>query len=860
MTRTSFLVKAAVSLLSLNTFVSAAPLENEADWLVASDRIAKRSEDSHELVKRVTPRPAMPGQPSNCDMWKFVLPGDNCDSIIKKYAKAGLNSDLLEKYNPTAVVCPSATPRFYVCVRTEGQPTAAPSTSSKTSSSASSSSKNDSSPTTSASKTSSSSSSKSDSSSTTSSTKASSTSSSKGSSTSSSKGSSKTSSSDSSDSDDGPSAAAKEGPSGTATAVNPSGTFIIGAGDGNCVERQNINDLQSKFPDVFNLLVLALAQIMNANSTDPFSYFGLAGIHGAPYVPWPDPKETGDFNTKWGYCTHRSVIFALWHRPYMLALEQTLYYAAINIANTFSGSDKTKYRNAAKQVRWPYWDWAVATPGQQSHLPKCVMTPEISVMQPDKNGKAVKATITNPFYGYKFKGTENSFLTKPFAGGLEASNRRPKTSLGSSQDQITDTTMESGFITRRKKAYDLLSTNSTYNDFSNSLENIHNDVHVQIGGPGLMAYIPYAAFEPMFWLHHNNIDRFLAMWQAANPGEYLEPDDAVATFRRFVKPGDQDDLNTPFYPWKHKDGSDWTGNDVKDVKAIFKYGYGYPEVPCSMSGASDEELDKFATTQINDLYQADVQPDDGPATKLKERASSDNVTEWDINIFVDQAELPGTFAIYVFMGQPPSDISKWDGSPQKLSTLALLGTPGVTKESRVQAATIPLRPMMEKKGMKGDDPKAAQWLDDNLVWTCLNTDTSGVQKLVDVKSMKTLRVAITNKQVIPAKSKNDKPQVGALVIDTSATKSKGNIGGVASLDQLTNPPRLDGKKKAIRPGTMKIIAHRGAAGAKGAKPAAKGAAKPAAKGSTSKAGSGSAKPAAKVSKFTKAKAAPKKGN
>ncbi|KAK6537137.1 hypothetical protein TWF694_011335 [Orbilia ellipsospora] len=844
MTRTSFLLKAAVSLLSLNTVVFAVPLDSEADWLVASDKIGKRSEDGHELVKRIAPRPATPGQPSNCNLWKFVMPGDTCDAIVSKYAGDGLNLDMLQKYNPTAFACPTPTPRVYVCVRTPGQPTAAPK--------AASSSSKSSSPTTSASK-------------------ASSTSSSKGSS---SKDSSKTSSSASSDASSGPSAASKDEPSGTSAAVNPSGTFVFGAGDGACVNRQNINDLQSKYPDTFNLLVLALAQLMNASSTDPFSYFGLAGIHGAPYVPWPDPKETGNFNTKWGYCTHRSVIFALWHRPYMLALEQTLYYAAKNIANTFSGSDKKKYQDAAKLVRWPYWDWAVATPGQQSHLPKCVMTSTISVMQPDKSGKAVKATIPNPFYGYKFKGTENSFLAKPFLGGLTASNRRPQNALGPSQDQVTDTTMESGFITRRKKAYDMLSANSTYNDFSNALENIHNDVHVQVGGPGLMAFIPYAAFEPMFWLHHTNIDRFLAIWQAANPGSYLEPDDAVATFQRFVKPGDQDDLDTPFYPWKHKDGSYWNGNDVKDVKAIFKYGYGYPEVPCTMSGSSDEELDQFATTQINTLYQSEAQPDNGPATKLKERATSDNVTEWDVNIFVDQAELPGTFAIYVFMGQPPSDISKWDGSGLKLSTLALLGTPGVVKESRVQAATIPLNPMMAKKGMKPDDPTAAKWLDDNLVWTCLNTDVSGTQKLVDVKKMKTLRVAVTSKQVIPAASKNDKPQVGPLVINTAATQSKGNIGGVASLDQLTNPPRLDGKKKPIRAGTMKIVAHHGAAGAKGAaKPAAKGATKPAAKGTEkpvakaasakaapAKAASAKAEPAAKTSKFSKAKEAPKKGH
>ncbi|KAF4461201.1 hypothetical protein FALBO_12005 [Fusarium albosuccineum] len=62
-----------------------------------------------------------------------------------------------------------------------------------------------------------------------------------------------------------------------------------------------------------------------------------------------------------------------------------------------------------------------------------------------------------------------------------------------------------------------------------SLEYIHNNVHNltggsnyqppgkgDIGGYGLghMSDVPVAAFDPVFWLHHCNIDRLLAMWQA----------------------------------------------------------------------------------------------------------------------------------------------------------------------------------------------------------------------------------------------------------------------------------------------------------------------------------------------------------
>jgi tyrosinase len=44
-----------------------------------------------------------------------------------------------------------------------------------------------------------------------------------------------------------------------------------------------------------------------------------------------------------------------------------------------------------------------------------------------------------------------------------------------------------------------------------SLESIHDSIHVWVGGPmparrpapaGHMSDVPYAAFDPVFWLHH----------------------------------------------------------------------------------------------------------------------------------------------------------------------------------------------------------------------------------------------------------------------------------------------------------------------------------------------------------------------
>ncbi len=57
---------------------------------------------------------------------------------------------------------------------------------------------------------------------------------------------------------------------------------------------------------------------------------------------------------------------------------------------------------------------------------------------------------------------------------------------------------------------------STFSTFTGGLENIHNGVHVWVGGT--MGWIPTAPADPIFWMHHANIDRLWSVWQAAHPG------------------------------------------------------------------------------------------------------------------------------------------------------------------------------------------------------------------------------------------------------------------------------------------------------------------------------------------------------
>src|SRR5260221_22795 len=57
------------------------------------------------------------------------------------------------------------------------------------------------------------------------------------------------------------------------------------------------------------------------------SYFSVGKIHGLPYRPWDGAVGSRPWNprTTWGgYCTHGSVLFPTWHRPYVALYEVSI--------------------------------------------------------------------------------------------------------------------------------------------------------------------------------------------------------------------------------------------------------------------------------------------------------------------------------------------------------------------------------------------------------------------------------------------------------------------------------------------------------------------------------------------------------
>jgi tyrosinase len=80
--------------------------------------------------------------------------------------------------------------------------------------------------------------------------------------------------------------------------------------------------------------------------------------------------------------------------------------------------------------------------------------------------------------------------------------------------------------------------NNTFNTFAQQLEGVHDSGHVWVGGT--MMSIATAPADPVFWMHHAEIDRIWSVWQAANPGQ----NPALAGASAIMDPWSENEVDT----------------------------------------------------------------------------------------------------------------------------------------------------------------------------------------------------------------------------------------------------------------------------------------------------------------------------
>ncbi|KAJ7264514.1 tyrosinase [Mycena haematopus] len=465
-------------------------------------------------------------------------------------------------------------------------------------------------------------------------------------------------------------------------------------------------------------LVHTAEQIYGQDQGDIASFFSIGGIHGLPYQEWDGSGDQPVDSEAWGgYCTHGNVLFPTWHRPYMGLFEQALQSAAIAIAATYT-VNTVRFQQAALELRQPYWDWASnAVPP-----PEVISLDTVFIIAP--NGQTVE--VDNPLRRYTFHPIDPSF-PDPYSSWQTTLRQPASTAQDATDDvQVLISRLQQARSQVRSKTYNLLSRVHTWPAFSNhtpgdggstsnSLEAIHDGIHVDVGGNGQMADPSVAGFDPIFFLHHGNVDRMLSLWSALNPGVWVTPGEATGGTWT-IDPDSTVDKNSDLTPFWNTPNSYWESSKVTTTTPL---GYTYPEFngldlsnPSAVRTAIAKKVNqlygnaakapksKVATAvphpaphvQVN-LAHIPATHDSTPAHAVSSPAvhndsnpghASDSVPhneadfshvpmhqasdeakvwEWTARIQVKKYEVGGSFLVLLFLGSIPDDPTQWRTSP-----------------------------------------------------------------------------------------------------------------------------------------------------------------------------------------------------
>ncbi|KAF5719509.1 tyrosinase precursor [Fusarium globosum] len=431
----------------------------------------------------------------------------------------------------------------------------------------------------------------------------------------------------------------------------PDGPFIVEGTGGIRLELREFK----KNTDLWNLYLVGLWQFQQVSEEDQLSYFQIAGIHGRPYQSWPldDEKVENLRQQPAGFCTHSSILFLTWHRPYLALFEAILKQAIDFVAEQFT-AEEGRDRKLTDSLAT---DWArpglAAFPEEATESDKARVIVPQSLLQgyPDLNKSADGSVeIHNPLFSYTFpSGTDAVFKIE----GLKATTRYQSigsTAERSASDQQVDILRMLTPYTRevnrelpvegnlRERVVYLLKSYSVFDQVSHnqwdptrrprldddgrpsktsgqgfgSIEDIHNALHTLVGGQGRdalrrprtghMSRVPISAFDPIFWLHHTNIDRLVSLWE----GLHANPKDPNAWVTTKISergnwttaPNGEEGLATPLAPFYKDTSNFWTSDDVRDT---VKFGYAYPETK-SWTFNNSDDYRKAIHEQLEALY------------------------------------------------------------------------------------------------------------------------------------------------------------------------------------------------------------------------------------------------------------------
>lgn len=368
--------------------------------------------------------------------------------------------------------------------------------------------------------------------------------------------------------------------------------------------------------------------------TNPNSFWSIASYHGMPFKSRQvDPLNPKSGTNVWGgYCQHGNVLFPTWHRFYCLRLEQALQAVLPDGDVALHYWDETSPETLTDGAPPLVMQEHVTIDGELCANPLLNYTFPIDLEGSDESYYKKKAGYTT--CRYPFSGIRNPRSAEAIA---EVHNSKVCQANETTDELLQDNILHWLNVGRAPapaaqklnsvfEEFKQCLNSPNYNVFSNTtsasvgdgvyqaLEQPHNEMHLMVGGystpdinedgsvktddEGNVSYRYYglirgangdmganevAAFDPIFFLHHCNIDRMFWVWQkkwhheddlAFNPED---PSGGTTPEAQGITPNQTPDqtlnMQTVLYPFQDEYGLPRASEDCVNVETQLGYTY-----------------------------------------------------------------------------------------------------------------------------------------------------------------------------------------------------------------------------------------------------------------------------------------------
>jgi tyrosinase len=285
------------------------------------------------------------------------------------------------------------------------------------------------------------------------------------------------------------------------------------------VERKNVKDLTSEEKADFVAAIKKLKEVPAPNDSQVLNWYDhFVRTHVEKLVCWTAPPAQGGYG-------HFGPTLLTWHRAFLLEFEQAL--------STVAG----------KPMAIPYWDWTDED-STAAVFAEDFMGP---VGDPDEDYAVTRGPFREGEWTIDVKGFTS---TNPgqFDHLVRATGKFPGVSALPTTQDVTQALLRPRYeASPWNSAADPDVSFRQYldgNDATGGLKcgddglvspdgmvpgsvRLHGQVHVYVGGldaqgqPGSMADCVASPNDPIFWLHHANLDRIAEAWWGSHDYEYL---------------------------------------------------------------------------------------------------------------------------------------------------------------------------------------------------------------------------------------------------------------------------------------------------------------------------------------------------